>query len=121
MPTGRRPGLQAGARFGMLEKTWELCMQIEPTAEAQSDATDATRNRLLFASLYDDLRRLAERQLRRSGAAFVSPTTLLHEAYLGMSDRDAHFPDRDGFMGYAARVMRNLIIDLVRERRALKR
>jgi RNA polymerase sigma factor (TIGR02999 family) len=84
-------------------------------------ATDIAKNRLLFASLYSELRRLAENQLRRNDAAFVSPTTLLHEAYIGMSDREAHFPDRERFMGYAARVMRGLIIDLVRERRALKR
>jgi RNA polymerase sigma factor (TIGR02999 family) len=51
----------------------------------------------------------------------LSPTTLLHEAYLAMSGRDAPFPDRERFMGYAARVMRGLIIDFVRERRALKR
>ncbi len=95
-------------------------MGIELTEGPQPDPTDVTKNRLLFASLYSDLRRLAERQLRRSDAD-ISPTTLLHEAYLGMSDRDAHFSDRDRFMGYAARVMRSLIIDLVRERRALKR
>lgn len=64
---------------------------------------------------------MAERQLRRSQGVAISPTTLLHEAYLGMSGRDAVFPDRDRFMGYAARVMRGLIIDFVRERRALKR
>ena len=46
---------------------------------------------------------------------------LLHEAYLGISARETVFPDRERFMGYAARVMRGLIIDFVRERRALKR
>jgi RNA polymerase sigma factor (TIGR02999 family) len=79
------------------------------------------RNQQLFVALYGDLRRLAERQLRRHQGAFISPTTLLHEAYLGISGRDAVFPDRERFMGYAARVMRGLIIDFVRERRALKR
>jgi len=86
-----------------------------------SDATDRARNRELFASLYRDLRQLAERQLRRSEATPISPTTLLHEAYIGISGRDAVFPDRQRFMGYAARVMRGIIIDFVRERRALKR
>lgn len=38
-----------------------------------------------------------------------------------MSTKEAEFPDRARFMAYAARVMRGLIIDLVRERRALKR
>ena len=80
-----------------------------------------TPNSLRFAALYSDLRQLAERQLRRSAGASISPTTLLHEAYLDMSGKDAVFPDRERFIGYAARVMRGLIIDLVRERRALKR
>jgi RNA polymerase sigma factor (TIGR02999 family) len=98
-------------------------MGIDPPiiADQRPDATDITKNRQLFASLYGDLRRLAERQLRRSATAVVSPTTLLHEAYIGMSDREAHFPDQERFLGYAARVMRGLIIDLVRERCALKR
>ena len=80
-----------------------------------------TPNSLRFAALYSELRQLAERQLRRSAGASISPTTLLHEAYLDMSGKDAVFPDRERFIGYAARVMRGLIIDLVRERRALKR
>jgi RNA polymerase sigma factor (TIGR02999 family) len=95
---------------------------IPPGPRAQqADIADGATVGHLFASLYSDLRNLAERQLRRSGGVPLSPTTLLHEAYLGMSGRDAQFPDRDRFMGYAARVMRGLIIDFVRERRALKR
>jgi RNA polymerase sigma factor (TIGR02999 family) len=98
-------------------------MGIEPAiiAGQRVDAADVSGNRQLFASLYHDLRRLAERQLRRNDGALVSPTTLLHEAYIGMSGRDAVFPDRERFLGYAARVMRGLIIDLIRERLALKR
>jgi RNA polymerase sigma factor (TIGR02999 family) len=80
-----------------------------------------TPNGLRFAALYTDLKQLAQRQLRRNAGVPVSPTTLLHEAYLEMSARDAVFPDRERFIGYAARVMRGLIIDLARERRALKR
>jgi RNA polymerase sigma factor (TIGR02999 family) len=90
----------------------------------ETDRADAARgnaNNQLFASLYADLRNLAERQLRRASGTPLSPTTLLHEAYLGMSGSRAKFPDRDRFMGYAARVMRGLIIDFVRERRAVKR
>jgi RNA polymerase sigma factor (TIGR02999 family) len=93
-----------------------------PTSSGErSEGGQTEANRQLFAALYQDLRALAERQLRRSSGAPLSPTTLLHEAYIGMSGRDAKFPDRDRFMGYAARVMRGLIIDFVRERRAIKR
>ena len=91
------------------------------TPGTNSDAANSSANERLFATLYGQLRELAERQLRRSAGMPVSPTTLLHEAFLGMADRNAVFPDRDRFMGYAARVMRGLIIDFIRERRALKR
>ena len=90
-------------------------------ARPEYPVNTGTPNSLRFAALYGDLRQLAERQLRRSAGAPISPTTLLHEAYLDMSGKDAVFPDRERFIGYAARVMRGLIIDLVRERRALKR
>jgi RNA polymerase sigma factor (TIGR02999 family) len=77
----------------------------------------------LFAALYSELHRLAKRELARRGLMVsLSPTTLLHEAYLDMAARDGpSFPDRERFMGYAARVMRGLIIDHARERHAQKR
>jgi RNA polymerase sigma factor (TIGR02999 family) len=73
--------------------------------------------------LYTELHRLARRELgRRGGQVTLSATTLLHEAYIRMSDRDdVVFPDRPRFMAYAARVMRGLIIDHVRRRHARKR
>ena len=93
---------------------------VTPPAK-RPDAVNDTPNGRRFAALYSDLRELAERQLRRNAGVPISPTTLLHEAYLGMSESKADFPDRERFIGYAARVMRGLIIDFVRERRALKR
>jgi RNA polymerase sigma factor (TIGR02999 family) len=73
--------------------------------------------------LYADLHRLARRELAGQPAgATLSATTLLHEAYLDMAGRGiASFPDRPRFMGYAARVMRGLIIDHARSRSAIKR
>lgn len=77
----------------------------------------------LFAALYTELHRLARRQLVRGRPGLtMGTTTLLHEAYLGMSARSGTvFPDRGRFMGYAARAMRGLIIDHARQRNALKR
>jgi len=93
-------------------------MENVPPASAANSASGGSN---LFTALYADLRDLAERQLRRSSVAVLSPTTLLHEAYIGMASRHIEFPDRGRFLGYAARVMRGLIIDYVREKRALKR
>jgi RNA polymerase sigma factor (TIGR02999 family) len=77
----------------------------------------------LFAALYSELHRLAKRELARQGSPVsLSATTLLHEAYLDMAGREGpSFPDRARFMGYAARVMRGLVIDHARERHAQKR
>lgn len=80
-------------------------------------------NDALFARLYDDLHRIARRELARSGPdVATSPTTLLHEAYLDMVVRGSLvFPDRLRFLAYAGRAMRALVIDQVRARGALKR
>jgi len=77
----------------------------------------------LFSALYAELHRLAKRELARRGAhTSVSVTTLLHEAYIDMSGRtQAQFPDQARFMGYAARVMRGIIIDHLRSHSAIKR
>ena len=90
---------------------------------AQADAGDPHARDQLFATLYDELHRLAEAQLRRShGPITLGPTTLLHEAYLRVSSREQlSFPDRNRFFGYAARAMRGLILNYVRDRRAQKR
>lgn len=90
---------------------------------AAAGKDDSSAREQLFAALYHELKRVAARELRRSGGALsISATTLLHEAYLDMAGRDGtSFPDRARFIGYASRAMRGLMIDLVRERRAQKR
>ena len=77
----------------------------------------------LFCALYEELHRLAKRELARYAAPVtLGVTTLLHEAYLEISANDgASFPDQARFMGYAARVMRGLVIDYSRSRHAQKR
>ena len=84
---------------------------------------DSAAADMLFSTLYSELHRLAKRELARRGPpASLSATTLLHEAYLDIAARKGnHFPDRPRFMGYAARVMRGLIIDHARSRNAIKR
>ncbi len=76
-----------------------------------------------FESLYGELRRMARRELFNGGqVGQVSPTTLLHEAYLQMSARPGlQFADRAHFMAYAARAMRGIAIDHARARGAQKR
>jgi RNA polymerase sigma factor (TIGR02999 family) len=89
-------------------------------ADVQSAAPTAAED--LFATLYTELHRIARAQLRLNRGATLSATTLLHEAFLRMRERDpARFPDRRRFVAYAARAMRGLVVDYVRNRRAHKR
>lgn len=66
---------------------------------------------------------MAKRELGRRGVPVsLGATTLLHQAYIEMASKEgASFPDRARFMGYAARVMRGLIVDHARSRHAQKR
>ena len=93
---------------------------IEAAKQGDGYAVEA-----LFGALYSELRRVARRELARHGAPVsLSATTLLHEAYLDIAERNGggpSFPDRACFMSYAARVVRGLIIDYARNRCAQKR
>lgn len=76
----------------------------------------------LFAASYAELRRLAERELRRFPGMSVSPTTLVHEAYVNLAERqEIAFDERGRFLCYTARAMRGLLIDFARRQQALKR
>jgi RNA polymerase sigma factor (TIGR02999 family) len=110
---GKRLG--GGKKGGSVESTIWLLSASESGANVSADT--------LFNALYSELHGLAKRELtRRGSSANLSVTTLLHEAYLDISARDsASFPDQARFMGYAAQVMRGIIIDYARNRRALKR
>lgn len=77
----------------------------------------------LVPLVYDDLRRIARRQLsrgRRSGT--LNTTALVHEAYLKLVDQTrVKVNDRNHFFAIAARAMRQIIIDHARSRSAAKR
>src|SRR3954453_17606105 len=77
----------------------------------------------LFTTLYEQLRRLARRELRRIGARdHVSTVTVVHEAWLEIRDRPRlSFDDPNQFLAYAARTMRGLVIDRVRAKQTQKR
>lgn len=77
----------------------------------------------LFGLVYDDLHQLAHAKLRRSGALTLLDTTaLVHESYLKLFNAGSlQASDRNHFMGYAARVMRSIIVDFVRRRMAERR
>jgi RNA polymerase sigma factor (TIGR02999 family) len=107
---------------------------VGATADAGSDQGEVTRLLRSAAAgdraaldrvlplLYDDLRRLARRQLaRESGSPPVQPTTLVHEAYLKLAGSTPRAEDRAHLLAIAAHAMRQVLVDHARERRAAKR
>jgi len=100
----------------------EMQSTLSPLFEA-AERGDVSAADALFSALYSELHRIAKRELARQGVPLsLGATTLLHQAYIEMAEREGiSFPDRARFMGYAARVMRGLIIDHARRRQAQKR
>lgn len=77
----------------------------------------------LFPLIYDELRRIAHRQLSRERAGHtLSTTALVNEAYLKLVDETrVAWVDRTHFLAVAARVMRHILVDYARRHRAAKR
>jgi len=73
--------------------------------------------------LYDELRLIAARYMRRERRSHtLQPTALVHEAYLRIADHvppDQH--DRGRLLALAARAMRNILVDHARRKGAAKR
>jgi RNA polymerase sigma factor (TIGR02999 family) len=77
----------------------------------------------LFSLVYEELRRLAAAYMRRERREHtLQPTALVHEAYLRLVDqREAGPRNRAQFLGIAAIMMRRVLLNHVRDRRAAKR
>lgn len=84
---------------------------------------DAGALDLLLPVIYTELRRIASRQLRRERPDHtLAPTALVHELYMRLVDqRRATWQHRAQFFGVAAQLMRRILVDHARERRAGKR
>ncbi len=77
----------------------------------------------LVEALYPELRRLAARLMRRERDGHtLQPTAVVHEAFVRLvNQRTVDWQDRAHFLGIAARVMRQILIEHARRRGAAKR
>ena len=77
----------------------------------------------LMPLVYDELRRLAARYMRRERPGqTLQATALVHDAYLRLlQDSQLSWQDRAHFFGIAARSMRQILIERARARGAAKR
>jgi RNA polymerase sigma factor (TIGR02999 family) len=92
---------------------------LQSISAGEADAA----NRLL-SFVYDELNRLAARELGGENPALsLCPTDLVHEAYLRLvgADGQLSFENRRHFFGAAARAIRQILIDAARRRGRVKR
>lgn len=90
--------------------------------ECRADGNRQALDRV-FPLVYDELRRIAHRQLQleRDGHTLVT-TALVNEAYMRLVDiTRVEWRDRVHFLSMAARAMRRILIDHARERNAQRR
>jgi len=87
-------------------------------------AGDASSMRLFMEATYDQLRAMADAQLRRERAGHtLQPTALVHEAFLKLAggDGEAAFAGRGHFFAAAGSAMRRILVDHARGRNRHKR
>jgi RNA polymerase sigma factor (TIGR02999 family) len=86
-------------------------------------AGDEEASEELARLVYEELRRQARRVLRREGQGHtLQPTALVHEAWLRIDDQhEASWQSRTQFFAVAAQMMRRVLVDHARARRAQKR
>lgn len=77
----------------------------------------------LLPLIYEELKVLARSFLARERSAHtLSPTALVHEAYLKLADqRDPDWQNRSHFFALAATLIRRILVDHARRRASLKR
>jgi RNA polymerase sigma factor (TIGR02999 family) len=76
----------------------------------------------MYSLAYEELRRLAGATLRRESNASISPTTLVHEAWLKLqASRQIQVESLLHFKRIAARAMRQVLVEAARRRNATKR
>src|SRR5262245_23171086 len=93
------------------------------TTEMLRKARDVHQRPLkeLMPVVYDELRRMAGRYLRRErGEHTLQPTALVNEAYLRLIDqRDLRWRNRAHFLAIAAQSMREILVEYARSHNAV--
>jgi RNA polymerase sigma factor (TIGR02999 family) len=77
----------------------------------------------LFPLVYEELRQMARRHMRRQPSGHTFQTTeLIHEAYLKLANKnEMNWQNRAHFFGVAAQAMRHILVDYARSKHSQKR
>jgi RNA polymerase sigma factor (TIGR02999 family) len=90
---------------------------------AKWQAGDESALERLLPLVYEELRRIAHRYLRKERPGHTLQTTaLVHEAYLRLTkEQPRHFENRAHFLAVSAHLMRQILVEYARSRRTAKR
>ena len=101
----------------------QYCSEDVTSALDQYNPGEPSALAHLINAAYDELSRIAHRQMRRERSGHTLQTgALVNEAYLRLRAlRDIRWRDRNHFLGVAAGVMRRVLVDRSRANRALRR
>jgi RNA polymerase sigma factor (TIGR02999 family) len=95
---------------------------VTPARPPDDDPAPAADVGDLAVDVYDELRRIAGRYVRREQVKSVQATELVHEAYLRLArERAPRWRNRTHFVAIAAIAMRRLLVERARARHASKR
>lgn len=95
----------------------DVTMLLGAVRRGDPDALDR-----IYPHVYDELRNVAERQLRRERSGHtLHPTALVHEVYIKLSGGALEAVNRSHFLAIAARAMRQVLVDHARRKGAQKR
>lgn len=85
-------------------------------------AGDPAAAERLLPLVYAELHRVANAYMRRERPDHtLQPTALINEAYLRLIQEDVDWNSREHFVGFAAQVMRRVLVDYARSRNAQQR
>ena len=119
------PGCARRGFRGHLFDWQSVCARVSytPAMDPQRPPQTASPVEQAIASLYDELRAVAARQLRRERPDHtLQPTALVHEAYLRMADQHGlQWESRLHFLHIASAQIRRILVDHARSRSRLKR
>ena len=119
---GARAGSPVSRRVAVLVTTPPPAQNVTALLLAWGQGDRAALDQLVPV-VYDELRRRAERAMRRQPPGHtLQATALVHEAYLRLVDQQrVAWQSRAHFFGVAAKAMRRILIDHARARQAAKR
>lgn len=99
-------------------RSQSITLLLEAAAAGDRDATNK-----LFATVYNELKRMAAVQMSSEANGTLQSTALVHEVWIKLVGKkdEVHWNNRGHFFAAAAQAMRRILVDAARARKRVKR